>query len=207
MATAKIKILDSTSKIEKNVLSASEPEIKKLFSAAKPKIESEVKKIVVLALMDCPEIKSLKAGTLRMDFGLVIDPTDDIIYSIANSVHILFKNFRFYKNSISNIMSIYIQPSDFQNLLSLPVSNVITEKMEVLPWLEWLLTAGDATVVYGYSVEYGPSPNSRTGFAVMMPGGFFRVDSKFSGTPGDNFITRALEKYSEQITNAIRNNL
>jgi len=203
----KLKILDSVSKIEKNVLKAAEPEIKNLFQRAKPRIESGVKEIVVKALQKSPEIASLKDGTLRLDFGLVEDPSDDIVYAVANSVHVLFKNFKFYKNSISNIMSIYIQPSDFNNLLSLPVSNTITERGEVLPWLEWLLTAGNAVVIAGYSVEYGNFKTSRTGGAVMEPVGFFKVDSQFSGTAENNFITRAIEQYGEEINSLIKSSL
>lgn len=203
----KLKILDSTSKIEKNTLKAAEPEIKNLFQRAKPKIESGVKQIVVRALQESPEIASLKDGTLRLDFGLVVDPADDIIYAVANSVHVLFKNFRFYKNSMSNVMSIYIQPSSFDNLLSLAVANVITERGEVLPWLEWLLTAGNTIVIAGYSVEYGNFQTSRTGGAIMEPVGFFKVDSQFSGTPENNFITRAIEPYGEEINNLIKSSL
>lgn len=203
----KIKLLDSTSKIQKNTLKAAEPEIKNLFLRAKPRIESGVKQIVVRALSQCPEIASLRDGTLRLDFGLVVDPTEDLIYAVANSVHVIFKNFRFYKNSMSNVMSVYVQPTDFDNLLSLAVANVVTERGEVLPWLEWLLTAGNAIVIAGYSVEYGNFQASRTGGAVMEPVGFFKVDPQFSGTPDNNFITRALEPYGEEISNLIKGSL
>lgn len=203
----KIKLLDSTSKIQKNTLKAAEPEIKNLFLRAKPRIESGVKQTVVRALSQCPEIASLRDGTLRLDFGLVVDPTEDLIYAVANSVHVIFKNFRFYKNSMSNVMSVYVQPTDFDNLLSLAVANVVTERGEVLPWLEWLLTAGNAIVIAGYSVEYGNFQASRTGGAVMEPVGFFKVDPQFSGTPDNNFITRALEPYGEEISNLIKGSL
>lgn len=203
----KLKIKDSTTKIQKNILTVSEPEIKVLFQNAKPKIESGIKQLVVSSLQASPEIQSLKDGQLRLDFGLVIDPTEELIYAIANSVHITFKKFRFYKNSMSNVMTIYIQPSDFNNLLSLAVSNVITERHAVLPWLEWLLTAGNAIVIAGYSVEYGNYKQSRTGGAIMEPGGFFKVDSEFSGTVNDNFISRAIELRSEEINNLIKSSL
>ena len=108
---------------------------------------------------------------------------------------------------MSNVMSIYIQPSSFDNLLSLAVANVITERGEVLPWLEWLLTAGNAIVIAGYSVEYGNFQTSRTGGAIMEPVGFFKVDSQFSGTPENNFITRAIEPYGEEINNLIKSSL
>lgn len=207
MSNLKIRLLDSSRKIEKNILAASEKEIKILFQRAKPKIESEIKQLIVEALSSCPEILSLKNGQLKYDFGLVIDPSEEIIYAVANSAHVIFKNFRFTKQEVKNVFSIYIQSSTFNNLLSLAVSNVITERGEVLPWLEWLLTAGDAVVILDYSVQYGPNTNSRTGNAIMVPDGFFRVDPKYSGTVENNFITRALDKYSPKIEEIIRRNI
>ena len=136
MSNLKIRLLDSSQKIEKNILAASEKENKILFQRAKPKIESEIKQLIVEALSSCPEILSLKNGQLKYDFGLVIDPSEEIIYAVANSAHVIFKNFRFTKQEVKNVFSIYIQSSTFNNLLSLAVSNVITERGEVLPWLE-----------------------------------------------------------------------
>lgn len=207
MSKLKIKLLDSNQKIEKSILAASEKEIKNIFRNAKPKVESAIKQLIVEALTICPEIASLKSGQLKYDFGLVVDPSEDIIYAVANSAHVIFKDFRFNKKEVKNIFSVYIQSSDFNNLLSLAVANVITERGEVLPWMEWLLTAGDAIVILDYSVEYGLNTSSRTGNAIMVPGGFFRVDPKYSGTTEDNFITRALEKYSSRIEEIIRRNI
>jgi len=70
-----------------------------------------------------------------------------------------------------------------------------------VPWLEWLLTAGDGVVVADYYVDFGPykSPEpSRTGLAIMIksPGSRYRVPTAHSGTPRDNFITRILDKPS-----------
>lgn len=207
MLKGKIIIKDSNEKIEKNFLSASEKELKTIFQSAKPKIESGIKNLVLSALLNCPEIKSLQSGQLRLDFGLPIDPTNEIITAVVNSTYVYFKNFRFTKYTVKNVFSIYIQPSDFRNLIDNAYANVITEQGEVLPWLEWLLTAGDAVVISGYSVEYGPNKNSRTGAAVMVPVGFFKVDSQYSGTVENNFITRALQGKENEISEIIRKNL
>lgn len=207
MLRGKIKILDSKQKIEDNILKAATPEIKQIFQSAKPRIESGIKNLVVEALSVCPEIASLRGGTLKYDFGLVLDPTVEIIYAVANSVNVYFKNFRITKKAVNNILSIYIQPKDFANLLDNAYANVITEKGEVLPWLEWLLTAGDTIVILDYTVAYGIFPESRSGGAIMVPDGFFRVDPEFSGTREDNFITRALEGYSSRIEEIVRSSI
>lgn len=199
-----IKILDSKIKIMNNISKALETDIANLLRSKIPKIESEVKAIVQSRLMICPEILSLKAGTLRLDFGIPIDPTDQIIYSIVNSIHAYFRNFRLNKKSVSTILSIYIQPSDFKNLLENAYGIVITEQLEPIPWLEWLLTGGDAVQITGWQVDYGDFSGSRTGGAIMVPVGFFKVDSQFSGTEENNFITRALSNIDEDIYRIIR---
>lgn len=207
MSNLNIKLLDSNVKITGNILKSMSRELKLLIGRKKPRIESLIKEVVKEAISSCPEIQSLKTGSLRLDFGLDYDPTEEIINSIVAATYVYFKEFKLSLSGASNVLSIYIQPSDFDNLLSSPVANVITEKGTLLPWLEWLLTAGDATVVIGYSVQYGIYENSRSGGAIMIPNGFFRVDSAYSGTVEDNFITRALEKYSDKIQEVIRNNI
>jgi predicted ribosome-associated RNA-binding protein Tma20 len=162
---------------------------------------------MIKALSDSPEILSLQSGSLKYDFGLNFDPTQEIIYAVANSTYVYFKNFRFNKNSVTNVLSVYIQPEDFRNLLNSGSAQVITSDGVVIPWLYWLLTAGDAVVVTQYHVDYGSYNASRSGGAIMKPGGVFKVDSEFSGTVDDNFITRAIKGYESQITDIIRTSL
>ena len=89
----------------------------------------------------------------------------------------------------------------------MPGGSVTTEAGASLPWLQWLLTAGDAIIVTGYSVEYSGSPTSRSGGAIMVPKGVFKVDSSFSGTADDNFISRAINKYQDRIKESVEKNL
>lgn len=207
MLNGKIKILDSDIVIQRKILDSLKSGLKLIFNKSRSKIESEVRNIVVEAISNCPEIQSLRAGKLRLDFGLSDDPTSEIIYAIANSTFVSFKDFKLQASGTSVALNIYVQPSDFQNLLSLPSSNVSTEAGDSLPWLQWLLTAGDAIIITGYSVEYKTSPNSRSGGAIMVPNGVFKVDSSFSGTVEDNFISRAINKYQDRIREAVEKNL
>lgn len=205
---ARIKLIDSSDKIQKKILDASSEELKKMFQKAKHKIHSELINLTVDALSDCPEIMSLKDGRLKYDFGLDFDPSDDIIYAVANSVQVYFKYFKFTKTGATSVMSVYIQPEDFKNLFGLESANVITEKGGSLPWLQWLLTAGDAIVVYDAHVSYGSNyPTSRSGGAIMLDGGIFKVASEFSGTEDNNFITRALIKKQDQIKSIIEKSI
>lgn len=207
MFKGKIKIIDSNNKIENNVLDACRDELKKMFTKAIPKIRADVINLTVDALSGSPEIQSLKHGTLKFDFGLTEDPTTAIIYAVANSINVYFKGLRLNKRSTTNVLSIYIQPSDFQNLLNLPDAYSVTELGNSLPWLKWLLTAGDAILIKGYHVEYGNSPNSRSGGAIMVPQSIFKVNSAFSGTEDDNFITRALANYDKELATIVEKSI
>lgn len=207
MFKGKIKIIDSNNKIEKSILDACRDELKGIFNKAIPKIRADVINLTVKALQGSPEIQSLKGGLLKFDFGLVDDPTQAIIYAIANSVDVYFKGLRLNKRSTTNVLSVYIQPSDFQNLLSLPDAYSVTELGNSLPWLKWLLTAGDAILIKDYHVEYGNNPNSRSGGAVMVPKSVFKVNSAFSGTEDDNFITRALANYDKELATIVEKSI
>lgn len=204
---AKLRLLDSKDQIEKKILAASEAELKQLFQKAKVKIHAEVINLTVEALSVCPEILSLKDGKLKYDFGLDFDPTNEVIYAIANSVKVYFKYFKFTKKGASSVLSVYIQPQDFQNLFSLASAMVKTDKGSEIPWLKWLLTAGDAILLVDYHVQYGLYETSRSGGAIMAGGGVFKVDSQFSGNEENNFITRALEKRQKDILKIIEKSI
>lgn len=207
MFKGSIRILDSNEKISANILAASESELKNIFAKAKVKIQSQVTNLVVEALSSCPEILSLQSGKLKYDFGLDFDPTQEIIYGIANSTYVYFKNFKLLKTKATSVLSIYVQPEDFRNILGSSSAIVTTDNGTILPWLQWLLLEGDAIIITQYHVDYGSYPNSRSGGAIMKPSGIFKVDSQFSGTVDDNFITRALEKYQEKIVDIIRTSI
>ena len=198
---------DSTLKIEKEILKACEAEMKLIFRKSVYKIQADIINLMVEALSQSPEILSLQSGKLKFDFGLDFDPTEVIIYAIANSTTVNFNNFSFGKSIANNVLTINIQPDDFRNVLNLREASVLTDKGAALPWLEWLLTAGDSIIITNYHVEYRPSPSSRSGSAIMVPKGVFKVDSGFSGNVQNNFITRAIDSRQDEIIEIVGRNL
>lgn len=207
MIRGNFKIVDSYNQIYDNINSAIQKEIKSNLNKSITKIRADIINLTIKALEDCPEIISLKSGKLKIDFGLNYDPTLEIIYAIANSVDVKIKNTNIGKSGLQSLLTIYIQRSDFKNLLSLEVANVITEKGVQLPWLEWLLLVGDAVLISEYGVKYGAFEASRSGGGIMIPVGVFQVDSAFSGTADNNFITRALSGYTDMISQILEKNI
>ena len=97
-----------------------------------------------------------------------------------------------------------MQPSNFANLLSLPEASQPIEGGS-LPWLSWLLTAGDSIIIANFGVEFGSFPQSRTGGARMaQKAAPYKVNSAFSGTEDDNFITRSISVASGEIRRIIK---
>ena len=207
MLKGKFKIVDSNQKITNNFYAEASKELRKIFEAASPKIQADVINIVVDALMDCPEIKSLQGGKLQFAFGLPdADVVTTIVYAIANSTRVKFKNFKFTKSTVSNVLSVYIQPTDMRNILGLEEAYVETEMGEELPWLQWLLLRGDEVIIVDYHVLYRDGAG-RSGGAIMVPRGVYKVDSQYSGTVEDNFITRAISKEIGKIVEAVGKNI
>ena len=95
-----------------------------------------------------------------------------------------------------------MQPTNFINLLGLGEAQQPVRGGS-LPWLRWLLTAGDSIIIRNFGVEFGPF--GRTGEARMVPDfAPYKVDSSFSGTPEDNFISRAVSRVGNQIENEMK---
>lgn len=165
-------------------------------------IEQQIKPLVSAALLSSPEIRSLSSGELRIDFGLTQDPSADIVNAITNSLSVRVRKAIATASDIQGGILITLQPTDYNNLFSLSVATQITEKGDVLPWLEWLLTLGQQVVIADFGVEYGSY--GRTGGGRMVEGATpFKVNSQYAGTVDRNFITRAVEKISPQIQNII----
>ena len=197
-----LKLIDSVAHIEKKILRAIVDEANKGFLKSVVKSKEPIKVIVRSALEASPEISSLNGGTLRADFGIPIgkDVTTPIVSAIAESITFMTQKFSVKGKSISGGVTIGIQPSSFVNLLGLGITE--TENVGNIPWLQWLLTAGDSIIIADFGVDYGPY--GRSGMARMTVSRRpFKVDSAFSGTPENNFITKALTPRAGDIEKAI----
>lgn len=198
-----IELLESDLQIVKKINKALAKEVNKTFKASLPKIDLRLKTVLRSSLIYCPEITSLSSGFLRLDFGLTEDPSSFLVSAIVDSLIVDLDPIRYSGNKIAGGIFIYVQPSSFANLLSLPIAVQAIENGAGLPWLKWLLTIGDQIVVADFGVEYGDF--GRTGGAHMtVKRRPFKVNSAFSGTEDDNFITRAFNRSSSEIIKTIK---
>jgi|TARA_R110000751_G_scaffold93068_2_gene181844 hypothetical protein len=202
MVNVSIKIMESNDDIQKQINAALASEVNKKLTRSIRKIESAIIPLIKAALMGSPEIASLKGGILRAEFGLVFDPTSQIISAVAESVNIRIQR---VNKSLNGGFVLEIQPTSFSNLLSLATAEQPIEGGSI-PWLNWLLTAGDSILIANFGVEFGSY--GRTGKA-RMSSNFapYKVHSSFSGTPDNNFVTRSIETVYPQIEDIIRKEL
>lgn len=206
-----IKLIDSTSQISNNINLSIAQYLNDKIRKNKLSTINKIKNYIPTWINSQPEIISLQSqttNTLFALFGLRSGSTNNIVDDIINSVvNSLSFNFIPIDNQLNGGVIIELQPSDFQNLLSLQSGYVVYSQGD-LHWLNWLLTMGNSVIIanYNYSPQSGAG-RSRQG--IMKFGGSFRVPPQYSGTDTDNFITRALtgSTQEDQITQIINTEL
>ena len=172
---------------------------------------SALKSVIQQAILDSEEMEDLRVGKLQGQLGLspslAANVPQDIAEAVADSIELIPRK-TYVKGStgLQGGMSLSIQPSDFSNILNMPDSTIRYystryKRIVTLDWLNWLLKQGQEVIVSNYIVNYGN--HGRSGQAKMKRsmGAVWKVDSKYSGTIDDNFISRALNDPS------VRNNI
>ena len=179
----------------------------KLVISKKSRITSDIKMFVEKQLLVQPEIKALigDAGpnSLNAMLGISLSQAtiavNEIIGVISRSVRVDIKKF---DKRLNGGVDLVFYDINLDEVTSLPSGSIEIIGGQ-LNWVNWLLTQGDTPVVLGF--RYVASSRGRTGGGIMQPGGSFRIPPAYSGTEGDNFITRALigEQQTKEITKII----
>ena len=195
---ANLKIIESVRSIEQKINKSLATQVNKVLPKAATRIKSRILELATFALSTSPEIASLSNGSLRGDFGLTSNVAGPLVDAIVSTLDVKVNK---VNNNLQGGITLVMQPSDFSNLFSLPFAYQPIEGGNI-PWLEWLLTLGDAVIIADFGVELG-SGLGRSGKGHMVVGGPYKVNSAYSGVPDNNFITRAIAKVSPQIKEVI----
>lgn len=206
-----IKLTDSVSKITTDINLSIAQYLNDKIRKNKLSTINKIKSYIPAWINSQPEIVSLQSqttNTLFALFGLRSGSTNSIVDDMINSVvNSLAFSFNPIDNQLNGGITIELQPSDFQNLLSLQSGHVVYSQGD-LHWLNWLLTMGNSVIIANYN--YAPQSGAgRSRQGIMKFGGSFRVPPQYSGTDTDNFITRALtgSAQEDQITQIINTEL
>lgn len=182
---------------ERDIIKALQEETNSILSRASTHIKLKIRKMIQYRITNSPEYKSLvNHGQLQGELGLPNpkQAMDDILNIWIKSIRITLRPAKTTGNDIKAFLDIDMIDGTFQDVLGSPSASFTTDSGQDIPWLEWLLTAGDAVLVRGYDIVFN-SKYSRTGLNIMLKSitANWRMPPEFSGTVNDNFVTRALE--------------
>ena len=199
-----MKIVTSNARIRALINKALAKEGEALLKKASSRIRSQVVEVVKRAIATCPEIQELSSGSLKYDFGLTEDPSSAIVNAVANSTRVSVSKVSSRGGSFRGGVKIYVQPSTFSNLLSLSIGQQGIESGGSIPWLRWMLTAGDSIVIADFGVEYESGAGRSGGARMDSAAKPFKVNPLYSGDESSNFVTRALEPALKEISKIVR---
>jgi hypothetical protein len=201
-----LEIVDSISTITRRINEALAIEINRVLQNNQSNIRNKIVSLIPQWLNQQSAFISLQsndASSLAGYFGIppsqVGLAVDAITSSVANSTEVTLKKF---DKNLKGGLQISVQPSDFQNLLSLSAGHVVYAKGD-LHWLNWLLTRGSAPIIQNYEYE-AKSGTGRSGLGTMTIGSSFRVPSDHAGTIENNCITQALSGKENEIINILK---
>lgn len=202
-----IDLIDSDNKIYKKILSSLLPEVIKFMNEKSSRLNKEFPLLINNIISNTPEYQSILSGQLKYEFG--IPDSSVLLTGLLNTwisnIFVQYKKPYIAGNKIVSSFSIAAFKIDFTDVLNSEYAFMQdTVRNYSLPWLEWLVLDGTKIIVPEYSVVMGPSPNSRTGNALMRHSAkSWSVPSEFAGTLSDNWITRAIDNSADEIDNLL----
>ena len=211
MASGRLRLLTTDAQFSATVNFLVAPKINKILRKAKPLIQRKVSDLLRTVIEGSPAIRSLEDGVLRVDFGLedgmADSATRDIVNAVVSSLVVEFQAPKSKRSLTLGSLSIRIDPAVVSSLVQVSTTaGIYNSNGHNISWLNWLMTKGTEVVVEEFDVvstEYDERSRSGGGFMIKT-GGTFRVAPEFAGTPGDNFITRAIIANQNNISNIIR---
>ena len=197
--------------IDNKIVAAVDRQVNEKIGRALPQISSKIKpevsSIILRSLSESPTVQSLLSGKLKDDFGLfgnVVDTTiNNIISVISEGINVKLERSKTAGSIVTTTLEI-LPYKDFDKIISVAGGSFPARGGNV-DWLEWLLTRGTQVVIGDFWLFEHARGFTRSGGSSIMrrieniPREPFRVDSNFSGTIDDNFITRAIQSQSDEL--------
>lgn len=162
----------------------------------------EIPPIIREHIESSPEYISILNGQLKYSFGIA-NPQEKLTGLLdiwMNSIDVQYTRPTINgRGQVKASITVSMMKVDFSDVLYSEYASVYDqERGYVLPWLEWLVLEGNRVIVKDSKIVFGPNPRSRTGGAVMQKDtkSKWKVPSTYSGTIGNNWITRAIDEAS-----------
>ncbi len=210
---ANFKLVESQAEINRRIVKQIASSLNAAVTSAIPVISSKIKDAVKTAITSSREYGELLGGSLQAELGV-----PDSGGKLARILDIWLASMKISKTPIRASsgrivggISIVMIREDYADVLGTSEASYTTLKGKKIPWLQWLLIAGDDTklvadYVFTDDVSRG---NSRTGLGLMRSqrGGRWHVPREFAGTIKNNFVTRALSTLEGQVITIMQNEI
>ncbi len=168
-------------------------------------IKQRISELVNGAILNSDTCQSLLNGSLYHELG-VIDAQSvisEVIKNISAGISIKIDDIRRFGTQLQGGMRIEMVKGDYSEVIDAAGAEFISEGGYNVEWLKWLTLGNDEILVQNF--HYAPSltKGSRTGAGLMLPTGNWSLSAQYSGTYGDNWITRAIETTLPEFENII----
>lgn len=180
-----------------------------VMSRAIPSIRNSTKVFLKRAILESPEMSTLADQTSSLHGEIGNPQIAQYIEQAADywvdTVRIIQRKTRFTAQGLSGGFLMQAIPSSYNEALKSAFSKYISVNAQGeatdVPWLQWFLLEGTNPVVENYYYTTNVPAHvleaySRTRQGLMRPsfGGFYRLPVSVTGTQGDNFVTRAIDR-------------
>jgi hypothetical protein len=201
-----IELLETPQQFEKIMLRAIVEALNPAIRKALPAIKKRVSDITIDLFKSTPTYESLVDGRLSEEFGFVkgtgLNKANAVIDAVAQDINLFFKPLRVSGKTFIGGIRIGMLDASLRDILSLNEATFITpENGFPINWLDWLLIRGDQIIITDH--RFSPFSNrGRSGGGIMIQGRGWKVPISHSGTKGDNWLTRTLDRSVDIIEDA-----
>jgi len=211
-----LKLTDTAETFKRKTLAQFVNHFQKLYNRHRDDFLLKTKYIILTQIELSPEYQSLLSYddySLRGQLGIV-NPEHLLkqVFAVwSDEIVVEVQGFNSYNKSVLGSIIIKAIYADFSKVLQSGAAEYISKNKKGeetwIPWLRWLLLYGTQVVVTTHFYRTIPKFKTRTGLGWMHPiehsfiGTGWHVPAEYSGTIGNNWITRAINNALPEIQN------
>lgn len=208
----KLEVVTTTEVIARRISKAVRDTLNDAFINAEPIIKGRLSRMIASAVRSNPTyLELVNGGRLWNELG-VVNPRPGLenLIELINLTHDF--NFSRFRALGTGGVKGKLQIKFFDDQVDQYITTegaYDTTKGSKIEWLEWLLKQGDKIAVREYVFVLGGRQFSRTGGGLMRHTGKqgWRVPPEHSGTPRNNFVTRAIDDNFDKIVAMVEKEL
>ena len=208
-----VKVRTTQDKIAKDIATCVRDRLNSALAGAEPRIKGRLVRMVAQYVRSSPTYLELARGVgLYHELG---DPNP--VPGLENMIDLInlthdFKFSRFRRISTSGVkgrLQVKFIDDQWEQVITSEGKFVSEPSGSEIEWLRWLLKEGDKIIVRNWDFVLGGRQFSRTGEGLMRENisRGWRVPPGHSGTPRNNFVTRAIDENFNKVVAMVEKEL